>query len=77
MSGLDGLWWVDACARELALFAAVGFLIGGIDDLAIDLIWMARSAWRRVFVYSRFPRATVASLPPPERPGRIAIFVPA
>jgi adsorption protein B len=70
--------WVafDAAARELALFAAAGFLIGGLDDLGIDLIWLARSAWRRATVYSRHPRATAATLPPP-KPGRLAIFVPA
>ncbi|WP_419826654.1 glycosyl transferase family protein [Sphingomonas sp.] len=67
---------LDAAARELALFAAVGFLIGGLDDLCIDLIWLARTAWRRITVYRRHPRATAATLASP-KPGRLAIFVPA
>lgn len=70
-------WLLAALARELALFAAVGLAIGGIDDLAVDLLWIGRSLWRRVIIYSRFPRATMASLAPPAAPGRIAIFVPA
>lgn len=39
-------WLADAVAREALLFAAIGFLIGGLDDLLIDLIWMARHATR-------------------------------
>ena len=62
-------------ARELTIFAAIGLLAGGLDDLAIDLIWLARGLWRRLAVYSRFPRAAVTTLHRPERPGRIAVFV--
>ena len=68
---------MELLARELALFAAVGFLIGGIDDLVIDLIWIGRSIWRRVAIYNRHPRATAATLVPPAHPGRLAIFVAA
>lgn len=70
-------WLLAGAARELGLFAAVGLAIGGLDDLAVDLLWIARSLWRRATIYSRFPRTTMANLPPPEAPGRIAIFVPA
>jgi len=31
---------------ELALFAAAGFFLFAIDDLAVDLIYFIRSAWR-------------------------------
>lgn len=65
-----------AAMRELALFAAVGLFAGGIDDFAVDLIWLARAAWRRAAIYSRHPRATAATLRS-ARPGRIALFVPA
>ena len=63
--------------RELALFAGVGFLVGALDELLIDLIWAARTLWRRATIYRRHPRADAGRLPPPLRPGRIAVFVPA
>lgn len=63
--------------REITLFAAIGLLIGGIDDLLIDLLWIGRAGWRRLTVYSRHPRMTAQTLPPPEEPGRIAIFIAA
>ena len=62
--------------RELALFAAVGFLILGISDLLIDLIWIGGSIRHRLM--TRKPgRACVTTLPAPAAPGRLAIFVPA
>lgn len=67
--------FVEAAARELALFAAAGFLIGGIDELLIDLTWAARAV-RRLFVFRKRKRATVASLSPAQ-PGRFAVFIPA
>ena len=78
MAGIEGAAWLLAAAtRELTLFAAVGLLIGGIDDLAVDAIWLGRTAWRRLTVYRRHPRTNAETLPPPDRPGRIALFVPA
>ncbi|PXA84340.1 glycosyl transferase family protein [Nostoc sp. 3335mG] len=74
---IDPILALENCARELALFAAAGFLIGGLDDLLIDLIWIARSLWRRIAIYSRYDRATAANLAPPAQPGRLAIFVAA
>ena len=70
-------WLLARFARELGLFAAIGLVIGGLDDLFVDLLWVGRTLWRRIAVYSRYPRATVVSLTPPVAPGRIAIFVPA
>ena len=63
--------------RELILFSAVGFLIGGIDELIIDLIWIARNLWRRLFVYPSHSRATSSTILPARQPGCLAIFVPA
>jgi len=71
------LHMASGAARELALFAAIGFLIGGLDDLLIDLLWMVRRLWRRLFVDRLQPPVTAATLPPPDRPGWLAIFVPA
>lgn len=62
--------------HELALFAAIGIAIGGIDDLVVDLIWFARTAWRRLFVYSRHARADAAALAS-DPVNAIAVFVPA
>ncbi len=59
------------------LFAVVGFLIGGIDDLLIDMIWMVRSLWRRFFVYTRHDRVDVRTLAVPDKSGRMIIFIPA
>jgi len=64
-------------AAELALFAGVGFLLFGISDLIVDVIYFARRAWRALAVYSRYPRAFASELPPSDNPGLIAILVPA
>ena len=71
------LWLLDVLAHELLLFAAVGLFVGGLDDLAIDLIWISRTAWRRLTVYRRHEPATAVILPPPANPGRIAVFIAA
>lgn len=63
--------------RELMLFSLVGFLIGGADDLAIDLIWLSRTLARRVTFYSYRRGANSSTLPMPRVPGRAVIFVPA
>jgi bacteriophage N4 adsorption protein B len=70
-------WVIGALTRELLLFAGVGLLIAGLDDLLVDAIWAGRWAWRRATVYRSHPRATAATLPPPDNPGRIAIFIAA
>jgi adsorption protein B len=65
-------WLVDACLRESLLFAAMGFLVGGIDDLAIDVMWLRRR------LAARFaPPPSISALPVASTPLRLAIFVPA
>lgn len=76
MTLADALWLFALVTRELTVFAAFGFTIFGASDLLVDLIWIARSMWRRVYVYSRYRRADASQLVA-HRPGRIAIFVPA
>ena len=44
---MGALEWLDAVARELALFAGVGLLIGGIDDLLVDACYFLLRAFRR------------------------------
>lgn len=69
-------WFVFA-VQELMLFAVTGFLIGGIDDLIIDMIWIIRSLWRRLFVYSRHRRVDARTLAAPNNRGRMIVFIPA
>ena len=64
-------------ASELALFAATGFLLFALDDLAVDLIYFTRRAWRALAVYSRFPRAYARSILMLWKPQFIAVFIPA
>ncbi len=61
---------------ELALFSAVGFLLLGLGDLLIDLIWFGQRVWKRLVRGPR-PRFRVGDLARPGRIGPIAIMVPA
>ncbi|AYJ86648.1 glycosyl transferase family protein [Sphingomonas paeninsulae] len=64
-------------AHELMLFSVVGFVIGGADDLLIDLIWMCRTVTRRTIIYRRQAGANSATLQRARSPGRTVVFVPA
>lgn len=66
-----------AIRSELLLFAGVGLLIGGLDDVLLDLLYGVRRLWRGVTVYRRYPRMTVDTLPAPARPGTMAVLIPA
>lgn len=69
MGGFDIL--LAACGlvmHEAALFAAFGFLLLGLSDLAVDLIWIGLRLGRR---------KAPPDLPVSARPGRLVIFVPA
>ena len=68
----ESIWIIDAIARETMLFAAVGLLVGGVDDLLVDLVFLVRR-----LRHGKRPRVTLATLPAPQRPGRIAVFVAA
>jgi adsorption protein B len=69
---ITAYWLLQRAAHELLLFAAVGLLIGGLDDLLVDLIWIGRSIRR---AGTPFPRADIATLAPPAAPGRIAVLI--
>jgi len=65
-------------AAELALFAGVGFLLFGLNDLAVDIIYFGRRLWRSFTVYNRYPRSFAADLAGrTDKPDFIAVFVPA
>lgn len=63
--------------HELILFAVAGFIVGGLDDLVVDLIWLMRSVWRRLTIYRRHARVDALTLARPTKPGRIAVFIAA
>lgn len=66
---------IDAIAREATLFAAIWFLVGGVDDLLVDLIYIVRRAHLRLF--SRFRPPPAPPTPADVPPGRIVLFVAA
>jgi bacteriophage N4 adsorption protein B len=68
---------LNIACHELILFSAIGFLIGGIDELIVDIIWLVRQFWRRWFVYPKFILATSKTIAPPRRPGNLAVLIPA
>ena len=78
MGGWSGIVWVsDSVVRELTLFAATGFLIGGADDLAIDLVYFFRHLFTLLRAKGRRRLPTLADFPPQASSGRIAVFVAA
>lgn len=71
MEGAGLIVSIDAVAREATLFAAIWFLVGGLDDLLVDLVYLVRRArgWLRA--------ETMPDLPETIADGRIAVFVAA
>ena len=67
----DATYAVWMVRDELLLFAMIGFMLGGLDDLVIDLIWLARLAWPS----PRAAKPVIAETP--DLSDQIAIFVPA
>lgn len=66
-----------AIRTELLLFAAFWFIIGGIDELVVDLIWVGHQAWRWLKRYRIVPPMRADQLPPAAHPGRLAVLIPA
>lgn len=67
---------IELMQHELLLFSAVWLLIGALDDLCIDLIWIVRWGYRRVTIYGRQAPLRASQLAPPVRSGLLAIFIP-
>lgn len=63
--------FLGVAAFELALFAGAGFLLLGLSDLAVDLLWIARSLGSTGAARDPVPHSVATN------PGRLAIFVPA
>lgn len=71
IGGYDAWQWLELAERELLLFAAVFFLLGALDELVVDLIWLRLRAAGRT-APERFvapPQAALAGL--------TAVLVPA
>lgn len=62
--------------HEALLIVAIGILLSGLDDLFVDLVFITRLIWRRLFIYSRHDRASAESLRGSD-PAAMAIIVPA
>lgn len=58
-------WWVASASHELMLFASVGILLIGLDDLLFDAMWFA----------TRRRRSHLSAAPPIN--GRFAVLIPA
>ncbi len=59
-------WLVQGAGHELMLFASVGILLFGLDDLLFDALWFGAGRARRDAVRGRNPVS-----------GTVAVFVPA
>nr|WP_314442260.1 glycosyl transferase family protein [uncultured Sphingomonas sp.] len=64
-------------AAELALFAAVGFFLFSLDDLAVDFIYFGRRLWRALFVYRTHARGDALSLVKGAPSGWMVVMIPA
>lgn len=71
------LGMIELVQRELLLFSAFWLLVGGLDDLCIDLIWIARTSWRRLTRYRKVPPLRTHELAHSDTQGLIAVLVPA
>ncbi|MFM2410894.1 MAG: hypothetical protein RL481_1722, partial [Pseudomonadota bacterium] len=72
------IWpWIFRAREELLLFSAFWFLVGGADDLLVDLIWIGRGGWRRVTRYRSTPPMSAEQLPKGVNKAPLAILIPA
>jgi bacteriophage N4 adsorption protein B len=74
---MDAAEILTRIAAELALFAGVGFLLLGANDLAVDLIYFTRRFWRSRTVYRRYRRTYASYYCFNKEPGFMAVLVPA
>lgn len=65
---------IDGVAREAMLFACVGFLIGGLDDLAVDIVYLWLRAKRRL---AGARSRSLVDVTAGDARGRIVVFVSA
>lgn len=68
---------VEIAQRELLLFSAIWLLLGAIDDLCVDLIWIGRRVYRQFAYYRSQPPLMAHELAESGDPGLLAVFIPA
>ncbi len=66
----------DAMLLELLMFCGFWFLIGALDDFAVDVIWIIRWIYRRFRYYLRLRPKTIDQLLMPKNAGKLAVFIP-
>jgi adsorption protein B len=66
-----------AIRDELLMLAMVGLALGGLDDLAVDILWIGRWLKRKVMGKTKAAARSIHRLPPARHSGRMAIFIPA
>ncbi len=66
------LEWLALIEQELLLFAGVFFLIGALDEFAVDLMWL----WYRLTGRTQTVSMPVENLPHRQLSGQAAIFIP-
>ena len=71
--GFTAWQWLVLVQHELLLFAAIFFLIGAIDDFAVDLVWF----WLRLTGHAGDRQLPVVIEHDPALSGRAAVFIPA
>ncbi|MGN6278633.1 MAG: glycosyl transferase family protein [Sphingomonas sp.] len=64
---------IDVVLRETLLFAALGILLGGLDDLIVDLFYLVLSARRAI----RRKSNSISDFPSATQPLRLVVFVAA
>ncbi len=76
MELIDFFAYLLVAAKVLLLTVGIGFLLLGIDDLLIDIVFVLRSLYRRSFLAGRYRKVGEQELnAKPEQP--IAVMIPA
>jgi len=71
--GFTPLEWVALAGYELLLFAGLFFLIGSMDDIAVDLVWL----WLKLTGKAEMETVDRAALRGRPLSGRAAVMIPA
>ena len=71
--GFTGWQWLVLVQHELLLFAGIFFLIGALDELAVDSVWL----WLKLTGRARERQLETGETGVAELAGPVAVFVPA